>query len=181
MMRHFLWAFSAVLLFALTCLLVAWPSLQDLYRDRALRPVAAEGNAGIVSGVTIRVSTATAMILPQQPDRALIYLRLDLSGDPAAMSEWLSCNVSLRDSQGRRWRALYSPLGLKIIDLLGGQKAAGKSCQQALFAGEDNALADEAFLLPVDIMGDLRLDIHGEGTLPYTLSLPIRPVLRLAF
>lgn len=176
-MRHLGWILAALILSALACLVVAWPALHELRDHNPTRITQAETPDGTLHGLHFRIEAARFTVLPQLPDRAVTLIRLDVGGDPNDMAQWLNCTVSVTDSKGRRWLPHYSQLGLEIAGLLGGEGLAGKNCRQVLASnGQDTA--EEAFLLPVDALDDLRLEIWDQAGLPDALSLPLKLVMR---
>ena len=116
------------------------------------------------------------MILPSLPDRALVYLRLEVQGDEDRLRGWLMCDLGLTDAQGRKWLPLTGEIAVQIGKLLGDPGDPHRGCSQTLSGGE--ALSVQAFMLPVDALNDLRVEISGASTRPDALSLPFRPVLR---
>lgn len=180
-MRQLVWITLALLFTGLSVLLVAWPDLKELRRGGNWNVTASEGDRGELDGVTVSIDQARAMIFPAMPDRAVLYLRLGLQGDPDRMRAWLMCDLALTDSAGRAWRPFSNAVGMQIIDLLGDQADDYTSCSQSLAmgpAGGGPSMSVQAFLVPISVLNDLRLRISGMTTRPYALSLPLRPVLR---
>lgn len=179
-MRQLGWALLAVICTALACLLVAWPDLIALRHGKNWTVTRLDAESGELAGVTVLVDQVRVMVLPDRPDRAVLYLRLGLRGDPQAMQGWVACDLGLGDDQGRIWRPLANIAGLQIIDLLGDPGDTDNNCDQArIMAPADGSasMSVQAFLVPVDVLDQLRLRISGMGTRPEALSLPLRPVL----
>ena len=180
-MRQLGWITLSLLFTGLSVLLVAWPDLQELRRGGNWSVTASEGDRAELDGVTVSIDQARAMIFPIMPDRAVLYLRMGLQGDRDRMRDWLICDLTLTDSKGRAWRPFGNAVGMQIIDLLGDQNDGYTSCSQSLaMAPEDGgpSISVQAFLVPVAVLKDLRLQISGMTTRPRALSLPFRPVLR---
>ncbi len=169
-------------IFALTVLISAWPELQDLRRAKSWNVIRTEKLEGDLAGVRVNIDAGRAMIFPADPSRAVLYLRLGLQGDRDTLNRWLMCDIGLTDSQGRKWLPLTNTLGLEIVTLLGDVNGSDPSCGQSLVrAPEDGSpsFSVQAFLVPVAVLGDLRVEISSIATRPDALSLPFRPVLRL--
>ncbi|RCW86801.1 hypothetical protein [Paracoccus lutimaris] len=180
-MKRLGWIALALVFSLLSTLLVAWPDLLELRRGKNWNVTRIEGASGELAGVTVSVDQARVMVLPELPDRAVLYLRMGLQGDAQRMRDWLACDLGLTDDQGRVWRPLMNVVGLQVIDLLGDEGDTDNSCDQSrILAPEDGSpsMSVQAFLVPVDVLGKLRLRISGMTTRPDALSLPIRPVLR---
>lgn len=178
-MKHLGWILAALVFFGLACLVVAWPALRDLRTHVPTRITQAETPDGTLHGLHFRIEAARFTVLPQLPDRAVALVRLDVAGDAQDMAQWLNCTVSITDDKGRRWLPLYSQLGLEIAAFLGDGQRAGPNCRQVI-AGSGQGTADEAFLLPLEVLDGLRLEIRDQAGLPDALSLPLRLVMRPA-
>lgn len=176
-MRHLGWILAALAFFVLACLVVAWPALRELRDHHPTRITQAETPVGTLRGLRFQIEAARFTVLPQVPDRAVVLIRLHIEGEPKEMTQWLGCSVSITDDQGRRWLSLYNELGLEIARLLGDQARPGPNCRQ-LLASAGQGTADETFVLPVEALDGLRLEIWDQAGLPDALSLPLRPVMR---
>lgn len=177
-MKQLAFLTMALVCFVVTVLLVAWPDILDLRRSKAWQLHETDGPSGRLGKIEVLSDTATMTVLPQLPDRALIYLRVGLQGDPEAIRSWFSCEVQLADSRGRLWLPLPNALGREITSLLGGDRATGRTCSQSLTLPPEAgglSLSDQAFLVPADVVDDLRVVVHGFATLPKALSLPFTP------
>lgn len=180
-MRQLGWITLALLFTGLSVLLVAWPDLRDLRRGQNWNVAGIDGDTGELNGVTVSIDQARAMIFPAMPDRAVLYLRMSLQGDPDRMRDWLMCDLALTDGRGRAWRPFSNAVGLQIIELLGDPGDNYNNCSQSLALrpeGGGPSMSVQAFLVPVPVLKDLRLRISGMTTRPHALSLPLRPVLR---
>ncbi len=168
--------------YAAVVLLVAWPDLRELYIARNWRVTETDGPAGELQGIHVNVDQARAMVLPTTQDRAIVYARLSLQGDPVRMREWLGCDIGLTDESGHKWLPLFNPVGQQIAQMLGDKDRNQLSCGQALTMVEDAdtpVFSDQAFLVPVDKLQELRFQISGMRTRPYAISLTFKPVLQV--
>ena len=180
-MKRLGWIALTLVFLVLGSLLVAWPDLRELRHGTNWNVTRVEGASGELAGVVVSVDQARVLVLPELPDRAALYLRMSLQGDGQKMRDWLACDLGLTDDQGRVWRPLSNIVGLQIIDALGDEGDTDNSCDQSrILAPEDGSpsMSVQAFLVPVDVLDNLRLRISGMTTRPDALSLPIRPVLR---
>lgn len=180
-MKQFGWIVLALIFLVLSVVLVAWPDLRDLRRGKNWNTVAVAGDSSELAGVTVSVDQARAMIFPAIPDRAVLYLRLGLQGDRDRMRGWLVCDLGLTDGRGRLWRPLANIAGTQVIGLLGDAGDTDSNCSQSLALTPDDggpSMSVQAFLVPSDVLMELRLRISGMTTRPDALSLPLRPVLR---
>ena len=180
-MRQLGWITLALVFAVLSVLVVAWPDLRELRRGGNWNVATVEEDSGELAGVRVSVDQARAMIFPGMPDRAVLYLRLGLQGDPDRMRDWLMCDLALTDGQGRAWRPFGNAVSLQIIDLLGDQDDGYTNCSQSLARAPENggpSMSAQAFLVPVAVLSDLRLRVSGMTTRPDALSLPFKPVLR---
>ena len=175
------WIVLTLIFLAASVLLVAWPDLRDLRRGRIWNAAQIDTTEGELHGVRVFIDEARAMILPIMDDRSLIYLRLGLQGNPTTLESWRGCDIGLTDSQGRKWRPLLNQAGFQIIDMMGADSEADNTCGQSLIFATSEAepsLSVQAFLVPIGVLNDLRLEFAGMATRPDALSLPFRPVLR---
>lgn len=175
------WIVVTLVFLAASALLVAWPDLRDLRRGMIWNVTQADSTEGELHGVRVFIDEARAMILPAMDDRALIYLRLGLQGNPAILEGWRGCDIGLTDSRGRKWRPLLNPAGFQIIDMLGADSEVDNFCDQSLILTTSEAepsLSVQAFLVPIGLLNDLRVEFAAMATRPDALSLPFRPVLR---
>ncbi len=171
----------AGVILALTVLITAWPALQELRRAKNWNVIRTKNQEGDLAGVRVSLDAGQAMIFPADPSRAILYLRLGLQGDRDTLNQWLICDIGLTDSQGRKWLPLTNTLGLEVIKLLGDADGSGQSCGQSLVkVPEDGSpsYSVQAFLVPVEVLDDLRVEISSITTRPNALSLPFRPELR---
>lgn len=129
---------------------------------------------GELAGVQVAVQDARAMTFPERPDRAIVYLRLQLQGSPDQLRGWSTCEPRLWDGQGRHWLPLYNQLGIEVVSMLGRNKTltGSRSCSQSL-AGDPPAVSEQAYLVPVEALEDLQLEISGLHTLPKALDMPL--------
>ncbi|RJE82490.1 hypothetical protein [Paracoccus onubensis] len=172
---------ATLFFFGLSVLIVAWPDLKELRRGRNWDVAQSDQSEGELHGVRVFVDQTRAMILPAAPDRALIYLRLGLQGEPDQMRDWLSCDIGLTDDSGRKWLPLANAAGAQITGFLGDDPYE-QSCNQSLsMPPEDGSpsFSGQPFLVPADVVGGLRLEISGLNTRPDALSLPLNPVMQL--
>lgn len=182
-MKQLGWIALTLVFLTLSILLVAWPDLVALRQGKTWSISATEADSGALAGVTVSIDEARAMVLPGTPDRAVLYLRMGLAGDPEILRAWLGCDLGLSDDQGRLWRPLANIAGLEIIDILGDEGDTDNNCDQSrILAPADGSpsMSVQAFLVPVAVLDRLRLRIAGMTTRPEALSLPVRPVLRPA-
>lgn len=180
-MRTLGWLALALIFAATSVLLVAWPDLEQLRRSRIWAAPQTDGTEAELHGVRVFIDEARAAILPEMEDRALIYLRLGLQGDPDTLKGWQRCDIGLTDAQGRVWRPLLNQAGLAIIDMLGADRETDYRCDQSLFmadTADSPSFSVQAFLVPVTLLNDLRLEFSGTTIRPDAVSLPFRPVLR---
>lgn len=182
-MKQLGWITLTLVFLCLSVLLTAWPDLRQLWIGRNWQVSAVEAESGELAGVTVSVDAARAMVLTSRPDRAVLYLRMGLQGDREVLRDWLACDLGLTDDQGRIWRPLANIAGTEIIGLLGDPGDTDNNCDQSrVMAPEDGStsMSVQAFLVPVEVLDQLRLRISGFATRPAALSLPVRPVLRPA-
>lgn len=175
------WILLTTICFAASVLLSAWPDLRELRRNRIWNATQIDANEGELHGVRVFIDEARATILPDIDDRVLIYLRLGLQGNPEILESWLACDIGLTDSAGRTWRPLMNQAGLGIIDMLDPDSEVDDSCDQSRIlatSAEEPSLSVQAFLVPIEVLNDLRLEFAGMTTRPDGLSLPFRPALR---
>lgn len=180
-MKRLGWIALTLVFLALSVVLVAWPDLRQLRQGKIWTVTAIDGDSGELAGVTVVVDQVRAMILPRTPDRAVLYLRMTLQGEPERLEAWLVCDLALADDQGRIWRPMANVAGLQIIDALGDADDTDNNCDQSRFAPPEDGSPSpsvQAFLVPVDVLDKLRLRISGAAVRPDAVSLPIRPVMR---
>ncbi|TKW67109.1 MAG: hypothetical protein DI616_08550 [Paracoccus denitrificans] len=180
-MRTIGWLMLTLAFLAASVLLVAWPDLKELMHARIWNVSRSDDNETNLNGVRIFIDEGRAMILPAMDDRALIYLRLGLQGEPSVLESWMACDIGLTDGNGHTWRPLINQAGLEIIDMLGADSDVDDNCDQSLlFATSADApsLSVQAFLVPVGALNDLRLQFAAMTTRPDAVSIPFRPVLR---
>ncbi len=168
-----------LILTAATCLVVAWDDLVDLRKSKVWR----HRSGDTLAGATVFVEASQIMTFPERPDRALVYLRLRLEGQPEALQAWLTCNPVLIDAEGRRWSALYNQLGIEAVSAMGKDEplSTSRSCSQSLMS--DPAISEQAYLVPRASVEALSLEISGLRTYPDALLIPLSlrvqlPVLR---
>lgn len=167
--------------FALTVLIVAWPDLQEYRHANNLDITRTEGPESELDGVRVTADPPFAMIFPTLQDRAVVYVRLGLQGDAATRESWLTCDIALTDARGRRWLPLTIAAAGQLIELVGGREDAGQDCTRSLRdPGQAGGpvWSQQVFLAPVEVLGELRLELSGRVTRPRAISVPIRPVLR---
>lgn len=179
-MRKLLWITVALICTGAAVLIDAWPDLHALRMGRISQVTLAETEADL-QGIRVTIADQVAAILPDRPDRAVIYLRLALQGDPQVMRDWRACDVSLRGDDGRRWLPLGEPSSGDVVTLLAAGAEAGQTCGQSLIFAEDAqspSLSDMVFLVPSDRLDGLRLLVTGIALRPEAVSLSLRPALR---
>lgn len=170
---------ATVLCFGLTVLLVAWPKYTELRQSKNWDIVATDQPQAELDGVSVDVDQARAFILPSRDDRASVYLRLGLKG--AAMKDWTFCDLALTDSKGRQWLPLTNDLGRAIQRALSDNPRSENDCSRSLNAEPEAgtfSYSGQTFLLPVEALDDLRVQLSGLSTRPKAISLPFKPVLR---
>lgn len=180
-MRRLGWIALTLIFFALSVVLVAWPDLRDLRRGEVWQVNSTDAESGELAGVRVTVDQVRAMVLPGAPDRAVLYLRMGLQGQPDSLRAWLACDIGLVDSRGRIWRPLTNVAGLEIIAALGDEADGDNNCDQSrIMAPEDGSpsMSVQAFLVPSALLDDLRLRVTGFALRPAAISLPVRPVLQ---
>lgn len=179
-MRRLGWTGLALIMALLSMIVVAYPDLMELRRSKIWQTDRVDASEAELHGARIFIDHGAAMIFPTLPDRAVVYLRLGVQGDPQALKDWLVCDIGLTDARGRKWLPLTSAAAPEIIDLLADGRAAGVSCSQSLARALPGtaSLSDQAFLVPVDVLNELRVEFAGIMTRPDAVSLSFSPALR---
>lgn len=180
-MKQIGWIALTLIFLALSVGLVALPDLRDLRRGKVWTVHSIDAESGELAGVTVLVDQVRAMVLPGAPDRAVLYLRMGLQGQPDSLRAWLACDIGLVDSRGRIWRPLTNAAGLEIIAALGEEGETDNNCDQSrILPPEDGSpsMSVQAFLVPSALLDELRLRVTGFALRPDAISLPIRPVLQ---
>ena len=172
-MKRGLWILAALAMTVAACGIAGWPDWQDWRRTQVLNESRPESDMAVLSGTEIRIRRQAVLTLPDLPDRAVIWLQLAVSPTPAAAASLGGCNPVLRDGQGRRFLPLSDELGLKLLKILGRDWAI--SCAQSLRAADGaGAVSDQVYLVPVDVVDALELEVSGPETRPdgaiFTLS-----------
>jgi len=172
---------SACILFAVLVAVESWPALRDLSMNREWRTVAVSTNSASMKGMQLKVETQLAAISAQKPDRAAVFVRLQMLVTPAVRDEWKDCRVSLHGSAGRVWMPVTNASADGAIKLLSPDGKNHGMCRLFSRTGPDDTetvQADQLFLVPTDSMRDLRLHVSGAGTRPHALSFAIAPAVR---
>lgn len=180
-MRKIGWLFLTVIFATASAVLAAWQDMGELRQGRIWNLAKTDSAEGRLHNARVFIDEARAMILPGLEDRALIYLRVGIEGAPDALENWRGCDLALTDSEGRKWRPLQNRAGIEIVDMLGDDSEVDSSCSQSLILTPSEVrptLSAQAFLVPIGVLNDLRLELAGLSTRPDGLSLPFRPVLR---
>ncbi|MFV0332872.1 MAG: hypothetical protein ACK5JR_02210 [Tropicimonas sp.] len=176
------WLAIAAALFAAA---VAYDGRRDLLalpqtREWSARP--ADGENGTLAGVNLRVVFARAAPLPEQPDSAVLLVRLALSGPQAARKAWLDCSATLIGPDGSRWLPVtgFYDAGARLAP--DGQ--SNLACMPMPFneppeGGE--ILSDQAYMVPVSLLGDLTLRVSAQGTRPEALDFALAPLMQPGF
>jgi len=180
-MKQLRWLVSAGALFAVLVAVEGWPALRDLSMNREWRTVEASTNGASMNGLRLNMQTQVAAISAQKPDRAAVFVRLQMLVTPSAREAWKDCRVSLRGPAGQIWMPVTNTSADGAIKLLSPDGKNHGLCR--LFSrGEpedtETIQADQLFLLPTDSMQELRLHVSGIGTRPHTLSFAITPTVR---
>ncbi|AGT09159.1 hypothetical protein [Paracoccus aminophilus] len=179
-MRRIGWLVVALICAALTVVVIAWPALTELRQSKNWQITRVEGDSGTLGGVTVRVEAARGMIMPARPDRALLFLRLSLQGNPDELASWLGCDLALSDPKGRSWFPVSGALADQILDRLSDVGTSAPRCSQSLFRAPKGGatLSEQVFVVPVDTLTTLRVELSSTTTRPKALSLPFTPRLR---
>lgn len=159
----------------------AWSAITDLRLSKVWRVTGVDADHAVLKGVELKPDIIRAAIFPARPDRAVVYLRLRLKGDPATMREWLSCDANLTDKDGHVWSPLFGALQQEVVMFLAEDEKADQSCGQALTDEPDEGgyvSSDQVYLVPVDRLDQLHLQVSGLRTLPDAISMKVTPVLR---
>ena len=159
----------------------AWSAITDLRLSKVWRVTDVDADHAVLKGVELKPDIVRAAIFPARPDRAVVYLRLRLKGDPAVMREWLSCDANLTDKDDHVWSPLYGTLQQQVVMLLAGGEESLLSCGQALTDEPDEGgyvYSDQVYLVPADRLDQMHLQVSGLRTLPDAVSMKVTPVLR---
>lgn len=175
------WLLLTVVAFALTVVVSGWTSYQDVRKyaiwiTKPVDPAAAE-----FGGVRLSVDAARARILNDQPDRAIVYVRMIMRGKADTLKTWVPCEMGLTDSGGRVWLPVSGLVDRSSTRILIDQGDEDVSCDKAAFRAEGDdqpATAMQAYLVPEDALKDLSLRVSSAATRPDAVSIPIKPVLR---
>lgn len=175
-MKRLGWIALSLLLAGGAVLTVAWPALTELWRVRTFEVVRVDTPVGTLDGVQIRVDASRALSFSERPDRAIIWLRLGISGDAKQLESWLGCDLALIDDSGNRWLPLGNETGVQIVRVLSESTDRKNSCGQAAYGAAQSGaeeLSDQAFLVPKEVVDRLRLHISGLQVRTRALSLPL--------
>lgn len=174
--RHFAWALAALALTGAAAAISGWPALRAWQQAHLTQITRAAPDAATLDGITVRAVFARALILPERPDRALIHLRLSLTGDPARRAGWLGCDLALTDRAGRRWLPLTNALGAEFLRLTAtgdGPFGSTRSCFQSLRGEGREVIADDAFLVPSSVIEGLSVALSSPSLAPAGVSFPV--------
>lgn len=175
--RQAAWALTALVLTAGAVAISGWPGLRTWQQAHLTQMTRAAPDAATLDGIAVRAVSASALILPERPDRALIHLRLSLTGDPARRAGWLGCDLALTDSAGRRWLPLTNTLGTEFLRLTAtgdGPFGSTRSCSQSLRGDGETVIADDAFLVPSDVIEGLSVALSSSSLAPVGVSFPVK-------
>lgn len=180
-MKQLAWLASAAVLFAGVLIIEGWPAYKEMARNREWRIVEAAPDGATLQGLRVAVHTQVAAIAGLRPERAALFVRLELRATPAARTAWTGCAVSLRDAAGQVWTPLVSATTDGAIKTLAPDRKNHGPCN--LYSenggqGEETLYADQIFMLPSDGLQDLRLHVSGLGTRPNVLVFALEPEIR---
>lgn len=177
-MRGTLWLGVTLILFAATLGLTAWPDFRDLSHQREWNVVPADAAEGELAGLRVGVREARAAVVDSRPDRALLHVRFDLQGSPAAATAWVDCRASLRGAGGETWLPLYDYSMRAAIRILAPDGKDNGDCNPGTVSQAGPVIFDQIYRLPVSALGNLTLHLSGYGTRPAALALDIKPMVR---
>jgi hypothetical protein len=177
-MKQMLWLGVTLILFTATLGLTAWPDFQDLAHQREWNVVRAEAAQGELAGVLVSVREARAAVVDSMPDRALLHVRFDLRGSPAAANSWVDCRASLRGEGGETWLPLYDYSMRGAIKILAPDGKDNGDCNPGAVSEAGPVTFDQLYRLPMSALGNLTLRISGYGTRPAALALEVKPTVR---
>lgn len=165
--------------------LVAYEGRTDLAllpQAREWSVTAADGDSAALAGVRIRIVLSLASPLPEQPETAVLLVRLALSGSQAARSAWGDCSVSLVAADGSRWRPMSGDGFYDAGRRMAPDRQNYLACTPAPFDPSPDGteiLSDQAYMVPVAMLDALSLRVSAQGTRPGALEFRIRPILNL--
>jgi hypothetical protein len=177
-MRQVFWLGATLILFAATLGLTAWPDYRDLAHQREWNVMRAEAAEGELAGLRVGVREVHAAVVDSRPDRALLHVRFDLQGSPAAAKAWVDCRASLRGEGGETWLPLYDYSIRGAIKILAPDGKDNGDCNPRAVPEAGPVTFDQLYRLPVSALGNLTLYVSGYGTRPAALALEIKPTVR---
>ncbi|HWL57650.1 MAG TPA: hypothetical protein VNQ78_13395 [Paracoccus sp. (in: a-proteobacteria)] len=177
-MKNLGWLAVTLALFIVTLVLTGWPAFKDLGHQREWKAVAASSTEGELHGIQVGIREVKAAVVDNRPDRALLFLRMELQGPQSAMESWTDCRASLQSASGERWLPIEGYSIRAAIQILASDGKDNGNCSPAGVTGNAPATFDQIYRLPAGELDNLTLKVSGYGTRPEALAFPIRPEVR---
>ena len=177
-MKNLRWLALTCVLFVATLGLTGWSSFTELGHLREWKTVSVESTQGELDGVRVTLREARAAVVEANPDRALLFVRIDLQGPQASLESWLDCRVSLQAADGQRWLPVYGGMIRGAIQILASDEKDHGNCSPANVTGEGATTFDQIYRLPRSALDNLTLKVSGYGTRPSALAFSIKPDVR---
>lgn len=177
-MKNLRWLAATLVLFVITLVLTGWSGFKDLGHQREWRAVSANSAEGELGGVHVGVREVRAAVVDNRPDRALLFVRIDLRGPRSAVESWVDCRASLQAADGQRWLPIHGYSVRGAIQILASDGKDNGNCNPSGVTEDDPASFDQIYRLPTSALDNLTLKVSGYGTRPAALAFSIRPEVR---
>ncbi len=177
-MRDLRWIAVATVLFTVTLGFTGWSGFRNLAQQREWNTILVDGVAGKLEGVRVGVREARASVIDSVPDRALLFVRIDLQGAQASAQSWGDCRVSLHAPDGSTWMPIQSYSIRGAIRILAADGKDNGNCNPTEVTENGPIAFDQIYRLPISALDDLTLRVSGYGTRPAALAFPLRPEVR---
>ncbi|MCP8896490.1 hypothetical protein KYK29_16310 [Shinella daejeonensis] len=177
-MKNLRWLAVTAVLFTATLCVTGWSVLKDLGHQREWKAVSVSGAEGELDGIRVGVREARAAVVDNKPDRALLFVRIDLQGLQTNAQSWVDCRASLRSSDGQMWLPIYDYSIRGAIRILASDGKDNGDCNPTEVTESSPTTFDQIYRLPASALDDLTLRVSGYGTRPAALAFPLKPEVR---
>ncbi len=173
------WIATTTILLLATLGLTGWSGFKNIGHQREWSAVTVDGAEGELHGVRVGVREARAAVVDSKPDRALLFVRIDLQGPQASIASWVDCRASLRSPDGQTWLPIYDYSIRGAIQILASDGKDNGNCNPVDVTENGPTTFDQIYRLPASALDNLVLNVSGHGTRPAALAFSIKPDVRM--
>jgi len=177
-MKNLRWFGVTFVLFAVTVVLAGWSDFRDLTHQREWKAISINAAEGELDGIRVGVREVRAAVVDNTPDRALLFVRIDLQKSQTNIKSWVDCRASLQAADGQTWLPLYGYSIRGAIRILASDGKDNGNCDPTDVKENGPITFDQIFRLPTSALDNLTLRVSGYGTRPSALSFPLKPDVR---